>query len=106
MALKAIIGKLDEVEEVYRGLYVQKGDKWEIQIDGVKTQGDMDRVNAALAKERVDHAAARTSLKDATDRLTAFGELKPEEVSAKLERLEGSAAAARATLPSGCCKGR
>lgn len=86
--LKAIIAKLDEVEEAYRGLYVQKGDKFEIQIEGMKTQGDIDRVNIALTKERGDHSTARNALKEATDKLAGFGELKPEDVTAKLERLE------------------
>lgn len=84
MPLKAIIDRLEDVEEAFRGLYVQKGDKWEIQIEGVKTQGDIDRVNAALTKEKKDHAAVKAELATAKQSLEAFGDLNAEDVHTKL----------------------
>lgn len=87
MALKAIVAKIDEVEERYRDLYVQKGDKFEIQVEGIKTEGDLKRVNDALIKERADHKAATDKLKEAADKLVAFGELTPEKVTELQEKL-------------------
>lgn len=91
--LKAILSKLDEVEEAFRGLYVQKGEKFEIQVDGLKTQGDVDRVSASLLKEREEHRLTKVTSKEATDKLALFGEVTPEQVIANAERLETLVAA-------------
>lgn len=89
--LKAIIAKLEDVEEGLRSFYkeVKVGDKvqYELQVDGMKTQGDIDRVTSALNKERTDHAKAKDDLKTANTKLQAFGELDPDDVAAKLEKL-------------------
>lgn len=89
MALKTILAKIDEVDEKYRDLYTEQGGKWVLTgIEGVKTQGDIDRLQSALNKERTDHTAARTELKTTKEQLLQWEELKPEDVKAKLEKLE------------------
>lgn len=93
MALKAVIASLNEVDEKYRDLYVQKGDKFEIQVEGVKTPGDVDRVQKALNAERTAHEATKAAAKDAADKLAAFGELTPEEVQAQAEKIANFEAA-------------
>lgn len=89
--LKAVIAKLEDVAEELRSFYkeVKVGDKvqFELQVDGMKTQGDIDRVTTALNKERTDHAATKTELKTATTKLQAFGELDPDDVASRLEKL-------------------
>lgn len=87
MALKAIVAKLDEVDEKYRDLYVQKGDKFEIQVEGIKTEGDVKRVNDALIAERAAHKATTDKLKESADKLLAFGELTPEQAAELTEKL-------------------
>jgi hypothetical protein len=89
MALKTILAKIDEVDEKYRDLYTEQGGKWVLTgIDGVKTQGDIDRLQQALTKERNDHTAAKAELKTLKESALAWDDLKPEDVKAKLEKLE------------------
>lgn len=86
--LKAILAKLDEVEEPFRGLYTQRGDKFEFTgVEGLKTQADIDRQLAANQKVRTDLAKAVGDLKTANDKLVAWGDLTPEDVTAKMEKL-------------------
>ena len=89
MAIKAILADIGEVDEKYRDLYTQKGDKWELTgVEGIKTQADIDRLNGSLTKERTDHAKTKADLKVATDKVASFGDLDPDDVTAKLEKLE------------------
>lgn len=88
--LALLVDTLDGVDEKLRDFYVQNKDtkKFELQIDGpIKTQADIDRVTSALNKERTDHKATKDALKTAEGKLTAFGELDPDDVSAKLDKL-------------------
>lgn len=87
MALKAIVDTLDGVPEALRGEYIEKGGKFELQVEGMKTQGDIDRLNSALTKERNDHKAVR-------DRLSMLGDRKIEDVLSQLDRIPELEAAA------------
>jgi hypothetical protein len=80
MAIKAIIDKLEDVEEAFRPLYKEKNGKWEIEVEGMKTQGDVDRLQTALTKERGDH-------KETKKKFDVFGDKKPDEVLAMLDRI-------------------
>lgn len=92
--LKAIIDKLEDVEEALRGFYVQKGDKWELQVDGMKSPGDVQRVQAALDKEKKDHKTAKDELAQAKAKLTAFGDVDPDALAEQQQELETLRAAA------------
>lgn len=88
MVLKAIVKDINDVDEKYRDLYTQKGDQYELTaIEGVRTQGDVDRLQTALKKERDDHKAVK-------DRLALLGDRKIEDVVATLDRLPELEAAA------------
>lgn len=92
MTLKAIHDSLAEIPEGYRPLYTEKNGKFELTgIDGVKTQADIDRLQASLTKERNEHKATR-------DKLAPWGELNPEEVQAKLDLIPELEAAAKGKL--------
>lgn len=88
MALKAIIAKLDEVDEKYRDLYVEKDGKFELQVEGMKTQADIDRQLAANTKERTAHDETKKKLKAAETKIADFGDLDPDDVTSKLEKLQ------------------
>jgi NADH dehydrogenase/NADH:ubiquinone oxidoreductase subunit G len=89
MALKAVLASIDEVDEKYRDLYTQRGDKWEFTgVEGLKTQADVDRQLAANQKVRTDLTAANTALKAANDKLAVWEDLDPEDVKVKLEKLQ------------------
>jgi len=49
-------------------------------INGMKTQGDIDRVQEGLRKEREDHAALKAKFKP-------FKDMNPEETQATLDRI-------------------
>lgn len=88
MALKAVVDKIDDIPEQYRDLYSERNGKWELTgVEGVKTQADIDRLSSALEKERNDHKQTRASL-------TAWGDLKPDDTIAKLDRMGELEAAA------------
>lgn len=87
--LKPVLAKIDEVDEKYRDLYTQQGEKWVFSgLEGVKTQADIDRLNTAIAAERTAHTKTKTDLKTATDKLAVWEELDPEDVKGKLEKLD------------------
>ena len=86
--LNAIETSLDNVAEPYRGLYTEREGKFELTgVTGFKTQADIDRLQGALVKERNDHKTVR-------DRLGLFGDLDPEQIHAKLDRIDELEAAA------------
>lgn len=92
MALKDIHDKVDEIPEEFRSLYTEKGGKWELTgISGVKTSADVARLQEGLTKERNEHKATK-------DKLAAWGDLKPEEVTAKLDLIPELEAAAKGKL--------
>lgn len=90
--LKAIVDNLDQVEESYRGLYTERNGKFEITaIEGIKTQGDVDRISAALTKEKNDHKALK-------DRVSLLGDKKIEDVVSLLDRIPELEAAAQGKI--------
>lgn len=92
MALKAIIESLDEIDERFHELYTEKGGKFEFTgVEGFKTQADIDRLQTALSKERNEHRIAR-------DRMSLFGDRKPEDILAALDRIPELEAAAAGKL--------
>ena len=89
--LKTIYEKQEDIPEGFNELFTEKNGKFELTaVEGVKTQADIDRVNAALVKERNDHKVVR-------EKLQQFGEVDPAtlpvlqeelaEAKAKLEAL-------------------
>jgi len=92
MALKTVYDDINEVPEQHRDLYTERDGKFHLTgIEGIKSQADIDRLQGALTKERNDHKATR-------DKLALFGELDPDEVHGKLDRLPELEAAAAGKL--------
>ena len=90
--LDFVVDDLETVDEAYRALYKQgTGDdkKFYLQVKGVKTQKDVDAVTTALTKERDAHKKTKDDLRGVKAKVEAFGELDPDEVHEKLDRLAG-----------------
>ena len=82
MALKTIFDKKEDIPERFQELYTERDGKWELTgIAGTKTQADVDRVQLSLEKERKAHKETKT-------KLSAFGELDPDEIHTKLDRFD------------------
>lgn len=80
--LRLSYDSLEDIDEAYRSLYSEKGDKLVLTgVAGMKTQDDIDNLQEALRKEREDH-------KDTKTRLKAFNNLDPEEVFEQLDKIE------------------
>ena len=77
MALKFKISKaeFDELDEATQALYVQKGDDYELEVEGIDTG---EELKEALRKEREERARAKAKLK----------EMETEQEKAERERLE------------------
>ena len=81
MPIEVTYATQEEIPAGFESLYTEKGGKWELtEVKGIKTEADVTRVQTALSKERADH-------KKAKEALSAFGDLKPDEVLVKLDRI-------------------
>ncbi len=73
--LQAIYDKQEDIPEAHRELYEEKDGKWEITgVEGMKTQGDIDRLTTALSKERDEH-------KEVRDKFKPWAEMDHEQVT-------------------------
>lgn len=92
MALQAVHDSLDDIPEQFQELYTEKNGKFELTgIAGVKTQGDIDRLQTSLHKAQQDN-------KDLKAKFSVWGDLDHEDVMAKLDRMPELEAAAAGKL--------
>lgn len=90
--LQAVHDSIEEIPEAYRDLYTEKNGKFEVTgIQGVKTQGDIDRLQTALTKERAEHGETK-------DKLNVWADLDHTETLAKLDRIPDLEKAAEGKL--------
>lgn len=94
MALKFLVAKLEEVDAKYRDLYVAVGDQFQLQVEGVKTQADIDAVQTGLTKERADHKATKTALTDLKAKYAPLGDKDPNDIAATLDKIPALESAA------------
>jgi len=91
MAFKAILDSVDDLPEEVKKEYVERNGKWEIQVEGMKTQADVDRVQGALTKERTEHGALKS-------RFALLGDRKIEDILPELDKIDEYKAAADGKL--------
>lgn len=83
----------DEIPEAHRELFSERNGKWVFDgVKGIKSQGDVDRVQRSLETEREDHKQTKKKLKSWTD----LGEF--DDVTGKLDRFPALEAAADGKL--------
>ena len=81
-ALELQYDSADDIPSGFSELYAEVDGKFSLtNINGIKTQADVSNVQEALRKEREDHKTVQASLK-------AWGDLKPDEVVAQLDKIE------------------
>lgn len=91
MALKAVVDSIDDLPEEIKKEYIPRDGKFHLDVEGMKTQADIDRLQGALTKERNDHKAVK-------ERLSLLGDRKIEDVVAILDRVPELEAAAQGKL--------
>lgn len=91
--LKINVETLDGIEASFHSLYTEQGDGTFLLtgVEGMKTQGDIDKLQTALSKERTDHRALKTAFAP----IVASG-MKVDEVVTLIDRREELEAAAAA----------
>lgn len=95
MKLKSEIEKLEEVDQALRPLYTESAGKFVFTgLEGYDP-GETGRLKIALGKERENASAAANALKPYR---TLFGETKPEDIRAELDRIEEYKLAAKGKL--------
>jgi hypothetical protein len=92
MLLEATVDTLEGIDEPYQALYTKRGERYEFTgVKGIKTQGDVDRIQTALNAER-------TISKDLKAKLGAWNEMDPIttlEILDKVPELQSLADASR-----------
>ncbi len=92
MVLKDTHDKLDEIPEQFQELYTEKNGKYELTgIQGVKTQGDVDRVQESLRKSTNDQKELKVKLK-------VWDGMDHADVMTKLDRIPELEAASKGKL--------
>jgi hypothetical protein len=87
--LKAIYSSADEIPEGFKDLYEERDGQLQLtKIEGIKTDADVHRVQSALEKERND----RKKLQESWN--SFFGDKKPEDIQAQLDKIPELEAAA------------
>ena len=90
--LATVMDSLDDVPDVVQALYTEKDGKFELTgIRGIKTEGDTNRLQESLRKEKEDHRKTKETLR-------LFDGLDAQEVHAKLDRYDELEAAAEGKL--------
>ena len=81
MSLNYMHESVEDIPEQYRDLYTEQDGKFLLTgVGGIKTEGDVVRVQEALRKEREEHKSVKQAL-------NAWDGLSPDEVRAKLDRI-------------------
>ncbi len=91
MALKAILDSLDGVPDPLKTEYIERDGKFELQVEGMKTDADLQRIQSALALEKKTHA-------DLQKRVKLLGDRKIEDVVTLLDKIPELEAAASGKL--------
>lgn len=79
--LKYVYDSKDDIPEGVEAHYKEKDGKFYLQLEGAKTQADVDRVQKALKDERDAHKATK-------DKFKALGDRDPQEIIDGLDKLE------------------
>ncbi len=89
MQLKLKLTTLEGLDPAFHELYTEQADKTYLLtgVEGMKTQGDIDKVTAALVKERADHKALK-------EKFALLGDQDPVDLLAQLDRIKELEAAA------------
>ncbi len=89
MALKIKLTTLDGLEAHFHSLYTEQSDGSFLLtgVEGIKTQGDIDKVTTALVKERADHKALK-------EKFSLLGDHDPVDLLSQLDRIKELEAAA------------
>jgi len=91
MKLQHVYEKKEDVPQDFESLYTEKDGKFELtEVEGLKTQADIDRLQEAARKERDDHKATKDALNEVNAKLaTAEDQVKAFEKQIEEGGLKG-----------------
>lgn len=91
-ALKAVLDSVDDLPEDVKNEYVEQNGKYVLQVEGMKSQTDYDRLLSAHNKEKSEHGSLKQRI------TSVFGDKKFEDVQTMLDRIPELEAAAEGKL--------
>jgi hypothetical protein len=91
MAFKMVVDSIDDLAPEVAAEYIEKDGKFHIQVDGMKTQADVDKVSGSLR-------AARTEADGYKSKLALLGDRPIEDVVALIDRIPELELAAKGNL--------
>lgn len=94
--LKYKLTDISDLPEATQALYKKVGENYILQVEGAKTQADIDEIKGYLATERESHKTTKTKLKEYDD-IRGLN-LSPTELLEKLDRFDELEAAAEGKL--------
>lgn len=90
MKIKAIYEKKEDVPEKFAELYEERDGKWVlVNIEGIQTDANVQRLETALRNERTEHGKTKDKLRS----YTSLGD-DPEEIHKRLDKIPELEAAA------------
>ncbi len=93
--LKVTYNTAEEIPEGFADLYTEKDGKFALtEVEGIKTQADIDKIQGGLRLERNDHKATK-------EKLAAFGDIDPATIPSQLEELTATKAQLDALTAAG-----
>ena len=82
MELELVYETKEDIPAGYEALFTERDGKWHLTgVKGIKSQGDIDRLQTALTKERNDH-------KKTKETLARFGNHDADQLANDLDELE------------------
>lgn len=92
-ALAATLDSIDDLPDEIKAEYAQGADgKFVLQVTGMRSEADFQRLQTAHNKEKSEHSALKTRIS------TVFGDRKFEEIQADLDRIPELETAAEGKL--------
>lgn len=89
MALQAIYENQEQIPEAFRELFSERNGKFELTgITGIRTQADVDRVQASLTSERTAHKQTKDRLRGVHFKGKSVVEMNDEELRGAVEGLD------------------
>lgn len=93
--LKAIYDSKDQIPEGLVDHFTERDGKWELQVEGMKTSADVERVKRDLVKEREAHKSTKDKVRPVLEMLD--GDVTIETIVERLDNYEALEAKAAGT---------
>lgn len=85
--LKFLVDSLDGIDKALHAFYEKVGEKYQLKVEGVKTQADVDTVSNARKAEYEAHKVTKAALQELKNKFAPLGDRDPNDIAAQLDRI-------------------